>query len=174
MRVFENRVLRRICGPKGDEVTGGWRELHDEEIHNLYSSPSIIRMITSRGMKFTGHVARMGENRNAYMILMGEPEEKRPPGRPRRRWVDNNKMDVRETGRGGLDWICLALEGCCEHDAEPSGSVKCWEVLEWLSNWRLLSMELVRISDWKVSQSKLSISGWLHMSKDDANVERNP
>jgi hypothetical protein len=74
-------VLRRISGPKRDEVTGGWRKLHNEELHNLYSSPSIIRMIKSRRMRWEGHVARMGENRNAYRILVGKPEEKRPLGR---------------------------------------------------------------------------------------------
>jgi hypothetical protein len=91
LRVFENRVLR-ICGPKKDEVTRCWRKLHNEELHNLYSSPSIIRMIKSRRMRWTEHVARMGEKRNAYRILVGKPEEKRPLGRPRHRWMDNVKM----------------------------------------------------------------------------------
>jgi hypothetical protein len=94
--VFENRVLRRIFGPKRDEVTGEWRKLYNEELHNLYSSPNIIRMIKSRRMRWTGHVARMGEKRNAYRILVGKPEGRRPVGRPRRRWVDNIKMDLRE------------------------------------------------------------------------------
>jgi hypothetical protein len=83
--VFENRVLRRICAPKRDEETGGWRKLHNEELHKVYSSPSIIRIIKSRRMRWPGHVARMGENRNAYRILVGMPEGKRPLGRPRRR-----------------------------------------------------------------------------------------
>jgi hypothetical protein len=96
--VFENRVLRRIFGPKRDEVTRGWRKLHNEELHNLYSSPSIIRVIKSRRMRWAGHVARMGERRNAYRILVVKPEGKRPLGRPRRRWVDNIKMDLREIG----------------------------------------------------------------------------
>jgi hypothetical protein len=87
LRVFENRVLRRIFGPKRDEVTGGWRKLHNEELHNLYSSPSIIRMIKSRRM----HVARMGEKKNADRILVGKSQRNRPLGRPRRRWVDNIK-----------------------------------------------------------------------------------
>jgi hypothetical protein len=85
-RVFENRVLRRIFGPKRDEVTGGWRKLYNEELHNLYFSPSIIRMIKSRRMRWAGHVARTGAKRNAYNILVGKPDGKRPLGRPRRRW----------------------------------------------------------------------------------------
>jgi hypothetical protein len=93
--VFENRVIRRIFGPKRDEVAGDCRKLHNEELHNLYASPSIIRMIKSRMMRLTGHVARMGAMRNAYRILVGKPEGKRPLGRPRRRWVDNIKMDPR-------------------------------------------------------------------------------
>jgi hypothetical protein len=85
LRVFENRVLRRIFGPKRDEVTGGWKKLHNEELHNLYSSPSIIRVIKSRRMRWAGHATRMGERRNAYRILVGNPEGRRPLGRPRRR-----------------------------------------------------------------------------------------
>jgi hypothetical protein len=95
--VFENRVLRRIFGLQRDKVTGGWRKLH-EELHNLYSSPNIIRMIEPRRMRWAGHVARMGKKRNAYSILVGKPEGKRPLGRPRRRWVDNIKIDLREIG----------------------------------------------------------------------------
>jgi hypothetical protein len=83
--VFENRVLRRIFGPKRDEVTGGWRKLHNEELHNLYFSPSIIRMIKSRRMRWTRHIARIGVKRNTYRILVGNPEGKGPLGRPRRR-----------------------------------------------------------------------------------------
>jgi hypothetical protein len=94
--VFENRVLRRIFGTKRDEVTGGWRKLHNEELHNLYSSPSITIMIKSRRIIWAGHVARMGENRNAYRILVGKPEGNRPLGGPRRKLADNIKMDVRE------------------------------------------------------------------------------
>jgi hypothetical protein len=78
MRVFENRVLRKIFGPKRDEVIGGWRKLHNEELHNMYCSPSIIRIIKSRRMRWAGHVDRMGEKRNTYRILMGKPEGKRP------------------------------------------------------------------------------------------------
>jgi hypothetical protein len=83
--VFENRILRRIFGPKRDEVTGEWRELHNEELHILYSSPNIIRQIKSRRMRWTGHVERMGEKRNVCKVLIGKPEGKRPLGRPRRR-----------------------------------------------------------------------------------------
>jgi hypothetical protein len=98
LRVFENRMLRRIFGPKRDGVRAGWRKLYNEELHNLYSSPSIIRMIKSMRMRLAGHVARIGENWNAYRILMGYPEGKRPLGRPRRRWMDHIKKDLRETG----------------------------------------------------------------------------
>jgi hypothetical protein len=76
--VFENRVLRRIFGPKRDIMTGDWRKLHNEKLHNLYSAPSIIRTIKSRRMRWAGHVARIGEERNVYRILMGKPEGKRP------------------------------------------------------------------------------------------------
>jgi hypothetical protein len=91
-------VLRRIFGPKRDEVTGGCRKLHNEALRDLYFSPSIIRIIKSRRMRWAGHVARMGENRNAYRLLLGKPEGKRPLGRPRRRWLDNIKMILLEIG----------------------------------------------------------------------------
>jgi hypothetical protein len=99
-----------MFGPKRDEVTGGWRKLHNEELRDLYSSPSIIRIIKSRRMRWAGHVARMGEKRNVYRLLVGKPEGKRPLGRPRRRWVDNIKMDRLEIGWGGVDWIGLAQD----------------------------------------------------------------
>jgi hypothetical protein len=108
LRVFENRVLRRISGPKRDEVTG-WRKLHNEELHGLYSSPNIVRVIKARRMRWAGHVARMGEVRGAY-ILVGKPEGRRPLGRPRRRWEDSIKMDLREIGFGDVDWIHLAQD----------------------------------------------------------------
>jgi hypothetical protein len=108
--VFENRVLRRLFGPKRDEVTGEWRKLHNEELRDLYSSPTIIRIIKSRRMRWTGHVARMGEKRNAYRLLVGKPEGKRPLGRPRRRWVDNIRMDLGKVGWGDVDWIGLAKD----------------------------------------------------------------
>jgi hypothetical protein len=110
LRVFENRVLRRIFGPKRDEVTGSWRKLHNEDLHGLYSSPSIIRVIKARRMRWAGHVARMGEVRGAYNILVGRPECRRPLGRPRRRWEDNIKMDLREIGFGDADRIHLAQD----------------------------------------------------------------
>jgi hypothetical protein len=90
--------------------TGGWRKLYNEELHILYSSPSIIRMINSRMMRWVGHVARMGQKRNAYSILVGEPESKRPLRRPRRRRVDNIKIDLREIEWDGMDWINLAQD----------------------------------------------------------------
>jgi hypothetical protein len=103
-------VLRRIFGPKRDQVTGDWRKLHNEELHGLYSSPSMIRMIKSRRTRWAGHVGRMGEKRNAYRILVGKPDGKRPLGIPRRRWVDNIKMNLREIGWDGMDWIDLAQD----------------------------------------------------------------
>jgi hypothetical protein len=98
LRVFENRVLRRMFGPKRDEVTGEWRRLHNGELHNLYLSPDIIRQIKSRRMRWAGHVARMGEGRNVYTVLVGKSVGTRPLGRPRRRWEDGIKMDLREIG----------------------------------------------------------------------------
>jgi hypothetical protein len=104
------RVLRTIFGPRRDEVTGDWRKLHNEELHNLYSSPNIIRMIKSTRMRWAGHVARMGEKRNVCRILVDKPEGKRPLGRPRSRWVNNTKMDLREIRLDGMDWTDLAQD----------------------------------------------------------------
>jgi hypothetical protein len=103
-------VLRRIFGPKRDEVTGGWRGLHNEGLHALYSSPSIIRMVKSRRMRWAGHVARMGDKRNVYRLWVVKPEGKRPLGRPRRRWVDNIRVDLGEVGWGDVDWTCLTQD----------------------------------------------------------------
>ena len=110
LRVYENRVLRRIFGPKKDEITGEWKELHNEELNDLYSSsPTLVLIIKSR-VRWAGHVARMGEGRSVYRVLVGKPEEKRPLGRPRRIWADNIKKDLQEVGCGGMDWIELAQD----------------------------------------------------------------
>jgi hypothetical protein len=101
--VFENRVLRRIFGPKRDEVTGEWRKLNNEELHDLYSSPSIIKIIKVSGMKWAGHVARMGEKRNEYRLLVGKPEGMMPLGRQRIRSMDKISMDLVEVGWGDED-----------------------------------------------------------------------
>ena len=103
LRVFENMVLRRIFGPRRDEVTGEWTRLHNEELNDLYCSPNIVRVIKSRRMRWAGHVARMGEERGTYTVLLEKPEGRRLLGRPRRRWVDNNRMDLQEVGFGYMD-----------------------------------------------------------------------
>jgi hypothetical protein len=108
--VYENNMLRRIFGPKRDEVTGGRRKVHDEELHDLYSSASVTRIIKSRRMRWAGHVTQMGEKRNTYRLLVRKPEGKRPLGRSRRTWVDNIKMDRLEIGWGSVDWIGLAQD----------------------------------------------------------------
>ena len=110
LRVLENRVLRRIFGPKRDKVTGEWRKLHNEELNYLYCSPNIVRVIKSIRMRLAGHVARIGEGRGVYRVLVGKPEGKNPLARPRRRWEGNIKMDLQEVGCGGMDWIELAEE----------------------------------------------------------------
>jgi hypothetical protein len=107
VRVLENSVL--IFGPKREE-DGSWRKLHNDELHSLYSSPNIVRMTKSRRMRWAGHVARMGEGRGVYSVLVGRLEGKRPLGRPRRRWEDNIKMDLREIGIDGGKWIRLAQD----------------------------------------------------------------
>jgi hypothetical protein len=101
--MFENRALRRIFGPKKEEVVGGCRRLHNEELHNLYASQNIIRMIKSRKWKWTGYVACMGEMKNAYKILVRKPEGKRPLGRITRRWEGNIRVDLRARRREVLD-----------------------------------------------------------------------
>jgi len=109
LRVFENRALRRIFGPRRDEATGQWRKLHNEELSDLYCSPSIVQVI-----KWAGHVARMEESRGVYRVLVGKPEGKRPLGRPRRRWEDKIKMDLQEVGWGswtGLIWVRIGTGG---------------------------------------------------------------
>jgi hypothetical protein len=112
--VFENRVLRGISGPKGDEVTGEWRKLHSGELHNFYPSPDIIRQIKSRRIRWAGHVARTGEGRNVYRVLVGKPDGKRPLERPRCRWEDGIKMELREIGWGvwsGFTWLKIGTVG---------------------------------------------------------------
>jgi hypothetical protein len=105
LRVFENRVLRRIFGHKRDEVTGEWRKLHNVELQDLCSSPTIVWMIKSRRMRWAGNVARMGEGRTMYRVLVGKPEGKRPLRKPRHTWENNIKMNLPEEGCGGMDWI---------------------------------------------------------------------
>jgi hypothetical protein len=114
LRVFENRVLRGIFGPKRIEITGEWRRLRNEELNDLHSSPNIIRVIKSRRMRWAGHVARVGEGRGAYRILVGRPEGRRPLGRPRRRWDDHIKMDLQKVRWGawtGLIWLRIGTGG---------------------------------------------------------------
>jgi hypothetical protein len=101
LRVFENRVLR-VFGPKKDEVTGEWKKCHNEELHDVYSSPSIVQVIKSRRMRWVGHVVWMGEGRGVYRVLVGKPEGKRLLGRPRCRWEGNIKTDLQEVGCGVL------------------------------------------------------------------------
>jgi len=108
--VFENMVLRRIFEPRRDEVTGEWRRLYNEELNDLYCSPNIVRGIKSRRMRWTGHVARMGEERGVYRVLLEKPEGRRPLGRPRRRRVDNIRTDLQEVGCGYMEWIGLAQD----------------------------------------------------------------
>jgi len=110
LRVFENRVLRRVFGSKRDEVIGEWRKLHNEELSDLYSLPNILRVVKSRRMRWAGFVARMGQGRGVYRVLVGKPEGKRPLGRPRRRWEDNIKMDLQEVGGVvGTEWSWLRI-----------------------------------------------------------------
>jgi hypothetical protein len=109
LRVSENRVLRRIFGPKREE-DGSWRKLHNDELHNLYSSLNIVGMIKSGMMRWAGHVACMGEGRGVYRVLIGKHERKRPLGRPRRRWEDNIKMDLRKMVMYGSSWVRLAQD----------------------------------------------------------------
>jgi hypothetical protein len=136
LRVFENRVLRRVFGPKWDEVTGEWRKLHNEEFSDLYSLPNIVRVVKTRRMRWAGHVALRGEERGVHRVLLGQPEGKRPLGRLRRRWEDNIKMDLQEVGGGCGDWMELAqdrdrwraLVGTVPSSSENAGN--------FLTSWR--------------------------------------
>ena len=109
LRVFENRVLRRVFGPKWDEVTGEWRKLH-KELSDLYSLPNIVRVVKTKRMRWAGHVAFMEKGRGVHRFLVGNPWGKRPIGRPRRRWKDNIKMDLQEVRGGCRDWMELAQD----------------------------------------------------------------
>jgi hypothetical protein len=110
LRVFENRVLSRVFGPKSDEVTGEWRKLHNEELNDLYSLPHIVRVVKSRRMRWAGHVARMEEDKGVHRVLVEKPEAKRSLGRPRRRWEHNIKMALQKVGVGRGDWMELAQD----------------------------------------------------------------
>ena len=109
LRVFENRVLKRVFGPRRDKVTGEWRKLHNEEHRDLYSLPNIVRVVKLRRMRWAGHVAHLGEGRVVHRVLVGKHEGKRPLGRPRFRWEDNIKMDLQEV-EGDGDWMELAQD----------------------------------------------------------------
>ena len=108
LRVFQNKVLSNMFGAKKDKIKGEWRKLHNGQLHALYYSPNIIRNLKSRRLRWAGHVARMEQSRNAQRVLVGKTEGKRPLGRPRRRWEDNIKMDLREVGCDPREWIDLA------------------------------------------------------------------
>jgi len=110
LRVSENRVLRRVFGPKRGEITGDWRKLYKEELSDLYSLPNIVQVVKSRRMRWAGYVALMGEGRGVHRVLAGKLERKRPLGRPRRRWEDNIKMDLQEVGGGCGDWTKLSQD----------------------------------------------------------------
>jgi hypothetical protein len=120
-------VLRKIFRPEREE-DGSWRKLHNDEIHSLHSSHNIVRVIKSRRMSWVGHVARIGEGRDVYRVLVGRPEEKRPVWRLMRSWPDNIKMDLRKIGIDGANWFGWlrigSNEGICEHSNEPSGSIR--------------------------------------------------
>jgi hypothetical protein len=122
LRVFENRELRKIFGSKREEGVL-WRKLHNDELHSLYSLPNMVRVIKSRRMRWDGHVACMGRGRSVYRVLVGRPEGKRPLGRPRHRWEDNIKMDLREIEIDGANWIQLAQD-----------RVKCWAFVNTVMN----------------------------------------
>ena len=109
LRVFENRILRRIFGSKRDE-NGEWRRLHNEELHSLYRSPNIVKVIKSRRLRLAGHVSRMEKGRSALKFLTGIPTGKRPLGRPRRRWENNNSMDLDEIGINAGNWVDWAQD----------------------------------------------------------------
>ena len=110
LRLFENRVLKRIFGTKKNKGAGKWRKLHNETLNDLYSSPNIVRVIKSRKMRWAGHVALIEESRGVYRGLVGKTEGKKPFGRPKHRWEDNIKIELQEVGCGDMDWIDLARD----------------------------------------------------------------
>ena len=124
--MFENMVLRRIFGPRRDEVMVEWRRLHNKELNDLYFSPNIVRVIKLRRMRWAGHVAPIGEERGVYGVLVGKPEGRKPLGRPRRRWVDNIRLDLQEVGCGYMDWIGLAQD-----------RDRCWTLVSAVMNLRV-------------------------------------
>jgi len=149
LRVFEKMVLMRIFGPRRDEVRGEWRRLHNEELNDLYSSPNIVRVIKSRRMRWAGHVTRMGEERGVCRFLVGKPEGRIPLGRPRRRWVDNIRMDLQEVGCGYMDWIGLAQDNltrafaCVGHELLILKLEYCGvkgSVLNWLTSYCVIEL----------------------------------
>jgi hypothetical protein len=124
-----------MFGRKRDEVTGECRKIHNEELIDLYCSPNIVQVVKQRRMRWAGHVARMGERRSVYRVLVGNPEGKKPLGRPRRKWEDNIKMDLQEVGCRSVDWIEVAQDrgevaGCCKCGNEHCGSIKCGKFLD--------------------------------------------
>jgi hypothetical protein len=145
LRVCENGVLRRIFGPKMDEVTGEWRKLHTEELNDLYSSPTSCWGVKIENNEVGGSCSTYGDRKGVYRVVVGKPEGKRPLGRLSRRWVDNIKLYIQEVGCGGMDWVELAQDrDRCGHlwlRNEPSGSIKwggggiCWLVENWLASW---------------------------------------
>jgi len=142
LMVFENSVLRRLFGPKRDEVTGEWGKLLNEELNDLYSLPNIVRVVKSRRMRWTWHVARMGDDRGVKMVLVGKPEGNRPLRRPRRRWKYNIKMDVQEVGGGRGDWMELAEDSVTGYFSKsvtraPPREYYTWWSQELLSVYRL-------------------------------------
>jgi hypothetical protein len=154
--VFENRVLRKIFGPKRTEVMGEWRKLHNKELHDLYSLPNIIKIIKSRRKRWAGHVARLGEKRNAYRLLVGKPEGKRPLGRPCR-WVDNIRMNLGEVEWGDVDWIGLAKDR--NRWRALVNSVLNLGVHEMLGNYRVSGLSIsVQLHLVSLVMVKLSIS----------------
>jgi hypothetical protein len=110
LRLFENRVLRKVFGPEKDEVAREWRKLHNEGLNDLYSLPNIVRVVKSKPMRWAGHVARMVQDRGVHRVLVGKPEGKKLLGRPRHKWEDNIKMDFQEFGGGFGDWMELAQD----------------------------------------------------------------